>query len=207
MHIALLEGIMSKEHSSLKKFLITRVSLFFIIFLIVLLLPSGKVTYWQAWMYVLVLLVPAVFVLVYFYKNSPDFLERRMKFKEQRQTQKNILKYGNVLILLAFILPGFDQRRNWSQVPIWLSIAAEAGALLGYLLIVRVFMENRFASRIIEVTGEQKVINSGPYAVVRHPMYSGTIVFLSAFTCCFGFILGDHSSSTDHPDVGVAHSG
>ncbi|MEN6436804.1 MAG: isoprenylcysteine carboxylmethyltransferase family protein [Anaerolineaceae bacterium] len=168
---------MAKEQSGLKKLLVSRVTLFILISLIVLFLPAGTLAYWQAWMYLLFILIPAGFVLFYFYKNSPEFLERRMNFKERRQTQKRIVRIGDFIILLAFILPGFDQRWGWSHVPVGVAIAAEAGVLLGYLLIVRVFLENRYTSRVVEVADEQKVISSGPYAVVRHPMYSGTVLF------------------------------
>lgn len=168
---------MSGDHPGLKKLLISRVALFVLISLLVLFLPAGTPAYWQAWMYLLSLLIPAGLVLSYFYRNAPDFLERRMNFKERSQTQKRIVGIGDLIILLVFLLPGFDRRWGWSQVPAGLSIAAQAGVLLGYALIIRVFLENRYASRVVEVTDEQKVISSGPYAVVRHPMYTATILF------------------------------
>ena len=163
------------DRSGLKKLLISRIAIFVLISGAVLFLPAGTLAYWQAWMYLALLLIPAGFVLSYFYKNSPDLLERRMNFKERRLTQRNIVRVGDLIVLLAFFLPGFDRRWGWSQVPTGLVIAAEVGVLLGYALIVRVFLENRYASRVVEVADEQKVISSGPYAVVRHPMYVGTI--------------------------------
>lgn len=168
---------MSNKNPGLKKLLLSRVFLFLLILLAVLFIPAGTLTYWQAWMYLTALIIPAGFALNYFYKNSPELLERRMNFKERRQNQKTIVKIANLIILLAFILPGFDRRWGWSQAPAWLSIAAEAAVLMMYALIVRVFLENRYASRTVEVMGEQKVISSGPYALVRHPMYTGTIFF------------------------------
>jgi protein-S-isoprenylcysteine O-methyltransferase Ste14 len=165
------------DQPRLKKLLVSRAAFFVLISLAVLFLPAGTPAYWQAWMYLLLLLIPAGFVLNYFYKNTPDFLQRRMNYTERDQAQKNIMRVANLVILLAFLLPGFDRRWGWSQVPAGLAIAAEAGVLLGYALIVRVFLENRYASRVVEVTGEQKVISSGPYAVVRHPMYAGAIFF------------------------------
>ncbi len=87
-----------------------------------------------------------------------------------------MVRIGSLVILLAFLLPGFDIRWSWSQIPTWLSILAEAGVLLGYAMVVRVFFENRYASRVVEVTGGQQVIHTGLYGVIRHPMYAGTIV-------------------------------
>jgi protein-S-isoprenylcysteine O-methyltransferase Ste14 len=168
---------MATERPELKKVMISRVVVVLLVSLAVLFIPAGTLAYWQGWMYLLLLLIPAGFVLTYFSRHDPDFLERRMKFKERRQAQKGIVRIGDAVVLLAFLLPGFDHRWGWSHVPVGLVLAAEVGVLLSYVLIVRVFLENRYASRVVEVTGEQKVISTGPYAFIRHPMYAATTFF------------------------------
>jgi protein-S-isoprenylcysteine O-methyltransferase Ste14 len=167
---------MLSNQSGMAKRLILSVVLFVPAMMAVLFLPAGTLNYWQAWVYLLILLIPAGFTLTYFYKTAPDFIQRRMNYNERRQTQRGIVGFGNLAILLAFILPGLDQRWGWSQVSVWLVILADIGVFLGYALIVRVFMENRYASRVVEVSSGQQVIRSGPYAVVRHPMYVGAIL-------------------------------
>ena len=93
--------------------------------------------------------------------------------REKETEQKLITKFSYVYFLLAFLLPGFDKRFEWSNVPVAVVIVADILVLLGYGMFFLVLRENRYASRIIEVEQEQKVISSGPYAIVRHPMYLG----------------------------------
>jgi protein-S-isoprenylcysteine O-methyltransferase Ste14 len=152
----------------------------------ILFIPAGTLNYWEAWVYLAVLFLPMGFVLSYLLKNSPDLLERRMKLREEKGPQKLIVSASAFVILLAFILPGFDQRYGWSQVPAWLVIAADGCVLLGYALIIWVFRTNRFASRVIEVAENQQVISSGPYALVRHPMYVGTILMYALSPLALG---------------------
>ena len=136
-------------------------------------LPAGTFAYWEAWVYLAILLIPMLLVLIYLLKNDPDLLERRMRIREREAEQKLIVKLSIFYFLLAFLLPGFDQRFGWSNVPVAAVIFADILVLLGYGLFFLVMRENSYASRIIEVEQEQKVIQSGPYAIVRHPMYSG----------------------------------
>ncbi|HSM72929.1 MAG TPA: isoprenylcysteine carboxylmethyltransferase family protein [Anaerolineales bacterium] len=112
-------------------------------------------------------------------KNDPALLERRMRTREKAAEQSLIIKLSVVYFIVIYLLPGFDIRYGWSNTPLWMIIAAQVLALLGYLLVARVFKENSYASRIVEVEDEQKVIDKGPYAVVRHPMYSGvTLLYI-----------------------------
>jgi len=136
-------------------------------------LPAGTFAYWEAWVYLTVLLIPMFLVLIYLLKNDPELLARRMRMREKETEQKLITKFSYVYFLLAFLLPGFDKRFEWSNVPVAVVIVADILVLLGYGVFFLVLRENRYASRIIEVEQEQKVISSGPYAIVRHPMYLG----------------------------------
>ena len=138
-------------------------------------LPAGSLAYWQAWVWLAVVCVPMLFVLVYLLKNDPALLERRMRTREKEQQQGLLVKLGWVW-LLGLLLPGFDHRFGWSQVPTTVVLAADALVLVAYLGFFRVLRENSYASRVVEVDQQQKVISSGPYAVVRHPMYSAISV-------------------------------
>jgi len=139
-------------------------------------LPAGTWAYWEAWVYLAILFIPMLFVLIYLLKNDPELLARRMRLREKEAEQKLIIKLSYIPFLLAYLLPGFDKRFGWSNVAVWVVIVADILVLLGYGLIFLVFRENRYASRIVEVEQGQTVISSGPYAVIRHPMYLGAIL-------------------------------
>jgi protein-S-isoprenylcysteine O-methyltransferase Ste14 len=134
--------------------------------------PAGTLQYWQAWTYMGVLLIPMFGVLVYFLKKDPTVLERRLRFKEKERRQKLILIFAWPSFLGTILLPGFDRRFGWSTVPPALIIAADAVVLAAYLFFFLALRENRFAGRTIEVERGQKVIATGPYALLRHPMYT-----------------------------------
>jgi protein-S-isoprenylcysteine O-methyltransferase Ste14 len=138
-------------------------------------LPAGTWNYWQAWIYLAILLVPMFMVVAYFLKKDPELMERRMRMKEKEREQKAIIILSYPFFLAAFLLPGFDRRFGWSAVPAWMVMAADVIVLISYGLFFRVMRENRFLSRVVEVEQMQKVISTGPYAVVRHPMYAAVI--------------------------------
>jgi protein-S-isoprenylcysteine O-methyltransferase Ste14 len=170
------------QHSQkeLKKVVFSRTLMIIPGFIILFFLPAGTFNFWEAWVYLAILMIPMVFVVRYFLKTDPQFLERRMRMREKESAQKKIIKFSTVFLLLAFILPGFDKRWDWSYVPFTVVIIADLLVLISYLFIIRVFKENSYASRIIEVEKEQKVISSGPYSIIRHPMYLGVAVMYSA---------------------------
>lgn len=143
---------------------------------LMLFLPAGSLDYWQAWIYCGVIFIPVSFVVFYFLKKDPELLERRMRVKEHEEKQKTIVKLGMIIFFIGFIIPGFDYRYHWSNVPVYLVIVANAIVLSGYIFVFLVFRENSYASRIIEVEKDQEVITTGPYAIVRHPMYLGVLV-------------------------------
>jgi protein-S-isoprenylcysteine O-methyltransferase Ste14 len=143
---------------------------------LMLFLPAGTLDYWQAWIYCAVLFIPMFFVVFYFLKKNPELLERRMRMKEKEEKQKTIIKIGYILFFIGFIIPGLDYRYHWSDVPDLIVISANAIVLAGYIFFFFVLRENSYASRIIEVEKGQKVITTGPYAIVRHPMYMGVLL-------------------------------
>jgi len=166
--------------AELLRMVVVRFGLGFIVLGAMFFLPAGTLGYWQAWTWLAVVCVPMLFVLGYLLRNDPALLERRMRTREKEQGQGLIVKLGWVW-LLALLVPGFDYRFGWSHVPTALVLAAAGAVLLGYVGFFLVLRENSYASRVVEVDEQQKVIASGPYALVRHPMYAAIIV-LWAFT-------------------------
>jgi len=142
-----------------------------VMFALLFFLPAGTWRYWQAWMYIGILIIPMFFVLAYFMKNDPALLERRMKMREERKEQRKIIQASGVVFILAYLLPGFDIRYGWSNMPAWVSITAGAILFLSYMLVFRTMQVNSFLSRVIEVADNQKVIDTDVYGIVRHPMY------------------------------------
>ncbi len=153
------------------KMVCARVLVVIALLLAMFFLPAGTFAYWEAWVYLAVLLIPMFLVLIYLLEKDPKLLERRMRMREKEAEQKLIIRISHLHFLLTFLLPGFDKRFEWSNVPVVVVIVADVLVLLGYGMFFLVLRENRYASRIIEVEQEQKVISSGPYAIVRHPMY------------------------------------
>jgi protein-S-isoprenylcysteine O-methyltransferase Ste14 len=141
-----------------------------------LFIPAGTLWYWQGWLYMGVLFIPMLFVLVYLIRRDPDLLVRRTRLREKEAEQKWIIVLSTGTFLACIILPGLDFRFGWSQVPVWLVLAASVMVFAGYLIFFLTMKENSYASRIIEVENGQKVISTGPYSQVRHPMYSGVLL-------------------------------
>jgi len=169
---------MNATLSELKKKVFFRFIMAPIFMGLMLFLPAGSLDYWQAWIYCGVIFIPMFFVVFYFLKKDPELLERRMRMREKEEKQKTIIKFAYIFFFIGFIIPGLDYRYHWSNVPVLLVVAANAMVLSGYIFVFFVLRENSYASRIIEVEKDQKVITTGPYAIVRHPMYSGVLLML-----------------------------
>lgn len=152
----------------------------------ILFVPAGTLDYWEAWVYLAILLIPMFLVFRYLLKNDPRLLERRMQMREKEEAQRRIIKFSSLYFLVAFMLPGFDRRWGWSDVPPAVVLAADLLVMLGYSVFVLVLRENQYASRIVEVEQGQKVISTGPYAFVRHPMYLGVMVMYLASPLALG---------------------
>jgi len=143
---------------------------------IVLFLPARTFNYWEAWLYLGIIFGCATGVILYFLKYDPSLLERRMRTKENVKEQKLIIRLAWLLFIPIYVIPGFDKFYGWSHIPAYLVIISAVVVLLGYIIVIKVFKENSYASRVIETDSTQKVISTGPYALVRHPMYSGMML-------------------------------
>lgn len=167
---------MNADKSTLTKMVVSRYVMAFLALMAIIFLPAWTLRYWQGWLYMAIVFIPMLLVMIYLLRNAPDLLERRMRTRERETQQKKIIALSYIPFFAAYILPGFDVRLGWSNVPAWVSIAAAVVALVGYAIVFLVFRENQYASRVVEVEQEQSVISSGPYGVVRHPMYVGMIL-------------------------------
>jgi protein-S-isoprenylcysteine O-methyltransferase Ste14 len=143
-----------------------------------LFVPAGTIDFWQAWGYLFIFGASVSLIFVYLYKHDPGLLERRLNRAEKEKSQQGIQRYIFIAYMAVFILPALDHRWAWSDVPWLIVITGDVLVALGNLIIFLALKENSFAAATIEVTPDQKVISTGPYAVIRHPMYSGAIVML-----------------------------
>ena len=165
-----------QERSVLIRKMITRFSLVPLFIGLCTLLPAGTLSYWQVYLYCAVLVVPMIFVLIYFLKKDPKFLERRTKATEKVKEQKLIQLINLPVFIAAFIIPGLDRRFGWSVIQPEIIILADLVIFGGYMIIFQVFRQNSYASRIVEIDQEQKVITTGLYSMIRHPMYLGVLI-------------------------------
>lgn len=146
-----------------------------------LLAPAWTLDYWQAWVYLSVFAASSALITAYLWKKDPQLLERRIRAgpgAENEKKQKWIQLQASCLFMGAMILPSLDHRFSWSAVPLPVVVTGDVFVALGFLIVLRVFKENTFTAATISVTPEQQVVSSGPYALVRHPMYSGALVLL-----------------------------
>lgn len=172
---------MTEKRSNLFWAAILRVGIGMPIIALIIILPAGTWAYWQGWMYMITLFLPMFFVLPYFLLRDPALLERRMRMREKESAQRKIIAFSYLYFLLAFVLPGIDIRFGWSNVPPLVSVIADVFVFGGYMIFVWVLTVNSYLSRTVEVDAGQKVVSSGPYGIVRHPMYFGvTIMYLAS---------------------------
>jgi len=148
---------------------------------ILLLAPAWTLHYWQAWVYLLVFAASSALITVYLWKHDPKLLERRTNAgprAENEKTQQWIQLLASFVFAGAMVLPSLDHRFSWSAVPVSVVVAGDVLAALGFLIVFFVFKENTFAAASISLSPDQSVVATGPYAVVRHPMYTGALIML-----------------------------
>lgn len=169
--------------------------LFTAIIMLVLLLVAGTIAYWQAWVFLGVSIATSTPLVIYM-SSDPVLLENRTAggalpgAGEQRPVQKLIVHCLAAAGLATFIVPALDRRFGWSSVPPWLCIVGDLVIVLSMWMVYRVFRENSFGSTTVAITQGQRVISTGPYAVVRHPMYASAIVYFIGTTLALGSYWG-----------------
>jgi protein-S-isoprenylcysteine O-methyltransferase Ste14 len=142
---------------------------------------AGTIRYWQAWVYVAIFVVASVPTSVYLMKKDPALLARRMRggpMFEKEGTQRIIMTFTSLGFIAILVVPGLDRRFGWSAVPSWAVVLGDLLVATGFLLIFVVYRENTFTAATIQVAPGQTVISTGPYAIVRHPMYASGALYM-----------------------------
>ena len=147
---------------------------------LLLFLPAGSLHYWQAWLLIGILFVPMLMAGLVMMGRNPDLLRKRLNAKEKESEQKTVVALSGLLFLASFVVAGLNWRFRWCVLPDWAVWAAAGVFVLSYLLYAEVLRENTYLSRTIEVQENQKVIDTGLYGIVRHPMYMATAVLFLA---------------------------
>jgi protein-S-isoprenylcysteine O-methyltransferase Ste14 len=160
---------------------------------LLLFVAAGTAQYWQAWVYLGIFTGASLLTTVYLMKKDPALLKRRMSggpTAERESTQKVIMSFASVGFIGLLVVPALDHRFRWSIVPLPVVIAGDALVAVGFYFIFLVYRENTFTSATIEVAKDQKVISTGPYALVRHPMYASAFLYLVGTPLALGSYWG-----------------
>ena len=147
---------------------------------LLLFLPAGTLSYWQGWLLMGILFIPMFIAGLILMKKNPDLLKKRLNAREEEKEQKQVILFSGLMFFAAFVLAGLNCRFRWFVMPDWAVWLGAAVFLISYALYAEVLRENTYLSRTVEVQEEQKVIDTGLYGIVRHPMYAATLLlFLS----------------------------
>lgn len=166
---------------AISKFVFGLILIAFLLFL-----PAGTLKYWNGWLFIGILFIPMLIAGIVMMIRSPELLKKRLDSKEEEKEQKTVIALSGLMFLAAFVVAGLNFRFGWIVLPRWVVYAAAVIFLAAYLMYAEVLRENVYLSRTVEVQENQKVIDTGLYGIVRHPMYSATLVlFLS-----MGLVLG-----------------
>lgn len=160
---------------------------------LLLFVPAWTIHYWQAWVYLLIFAGASLLTTLYLMKKDPALLERRIRggpTAEKRRTQKLIMICTSIGFIALLVVPALDHRFGWSATPLSVVIVGDVLVTIGFYFIFRVYKENTFTSAIIEVAEGQKVISTGPYAIVRHPMYASALLYLLGTPLALGSFWG-----------------
>ena len=169
---------------AISKFIIGLVMVGVLIFL-----PAGSFMYWQGWLLIGILFVPMFIAGLIMMKKSPELLRKRLNEKEEETEQKTVIMLSGIMFLAAFVVAGLNFRFGWIVLPEWVSYAGAIIFLAAYALYAEVLRENAYLSRTVEVQQDQKVIDTGLYGVVRHPMYMSTLLLFLAMPLVLGSII------------------
>ena len=153
---------------------------------VLIFLPAGDFCWWRGWVLMGILFVPMFGAGLVMLRKSPDLLKSRLQAKEKQKAQDIVVKLSGFMFLAGFIFAGLDYRFGWLPLPGWVTRVAAAAFLAAYILYAEVLRENAYLSRTIEVQENQKVVDTGLYGIVRHPMYSATLLLFLAMPLVLG---------------------
>lgn len=156
---------------------------------LLLFLPAGTFVWRQAWLLLEILFVPMFIAGLIMMKRAPDLLRKRLDAKEEEKEQKTVIVLSGLMFLAAFIVAGLNFRFRWIVLPVWVSWAAAVLFLLAYVLYAEVLRENVWLSRTVEVQENQKVVDTGLYGIVRHPMYMTTLLLFLSMPLVLGSVI------------------
>ena len=155
---------------------------------VLIFLPAGTLHYWGGWLLIGILFVPMFAAGLVMLAKNPDLLRSRLDAKEKQKDQQLVVKLSGLMFLAGFVVAGLGVRFGWYILPRWVSLCAAAAFLLAYVLYAEVLRENTYLSRTIEVQQGQKVIDTGLYGIVRHPMYSATLLLFLSMPLVLGSV-------------------
>jgi protein-S-isoprenylcysteine O-methyltransferase Ste14 len=160
---------------------------------LLLFVPAGTIRYWHAWVYLSIFTGASAFTTLYLMRKDPALLERRLHggpTAEKEPAQKIIMLGTSIGFVALLVVPALDHRFGWSAVPLGGVLAGDVLVVIGFHLISRVYRENTFTSATIEITENQRVISTGPYAIVRHPMYASALLYVLGTPLALGSYWG-----------------
>lgn len=155
---------------------------------VLLFVPAGTFNFWNAWIFIAALFIPMFFLMIYLAIKKPDLLEKRIKAKEKENIQKVVILFTAIIFIVAFVVSGLDFKYGWSKLPNEIVYISVAVLLISYLGYIEVLRENEYLSRNVEIQENQKVIDTGFYGIVRHPMYLVTIFLYLSIPLILGSI-------------------
>ena len=154
-----------------------------------LLIPAGSLDYWNAWLFIGLLFIPMFIAGIFLMINNPELLKRRLDAKEKDDKQKVVILLSGIMFLAGFIVAGLNFRYKWIEIPNIVIIISSIVFIISYILYAEVLRENTYLSRTIKVEENQKVIDTGLYSVVRHPMYIITILLFLSIPLILGSVI------------------
>lgn len=156
---------------------------------ILLFLPAGSFQYWNAWLFMGILFVPMFLAGIVMMMKNPQLLEKRLYAKEKQTEQRLVIELSGLMFVAGFVIAGLNFRFQWIVLPVQVVWAGAVFFLLSYLIYAEVLRENTYLSRTVEVQEGQKVIDTGLYGIVRHPMYSATIILFLSMPIVLGSVI------------------
>ncbi len=147
---------------------------------------AGSLQYWNGWLFLMTLVVPMSLTVIYLFRTNRPLLEKRMRMREKEKEQKVYSRLSLLWFLITFAIPGFDYRFGWSHVPVWLVAVSAIVMSSGYALFIVAMVQNDYASRIIEIQTNHRLVETGLYSIVRHPMYMAATIMYTACPLVLG---------------------